>query len=283
MATNGVKTTQDDDGWEVATGNDPELSSESIIPSPYPHERSRATSRPRGNNHEAVETLFVEQMKVVQEIRLKNSHSLATDIRNDKKRNVTPKYTILKRNVESNNDCKVDDAKKVSRATESRLSSTINHNRYNSLTSEEARDIVHAEKPKKQNVSKSTGQNLSVQAGSSCSKLVQEKSSVSEAVASSVGSSPFFRKMSKVSSSPLASPDLKNHARGLTKVKPTVEEELCGCKDECCFNERHSSSEVRVSTDNQVERRSNRGRSLFVMLAKIMTIIFLYYITFKTD
>ncbi|KAG7212022.1 hypothetical protein KM043_011217 [Ampulex compressa] len=92
-ATNSAKATRDDEGWELVTGNDLKLSS--ITPPSYPRERSRAGPRTRGANHEVL-----EQIKVAQRVRLKNSLGLPTDFRNGEKVGV-PKYAMPRCNTES--------------------------------------------------------------------------------------------------------------------------------------------------------------------------------------
>lgn len=304
VPTNGVKTTKDDDGWEVATGNDLELSSESIIPCSYPHERSRATSRPRGSYHEAVETLLFEQMKVGQKIRLKNSLSLPMDFQNERKKDAMPKYTIMKRNAETNNDYKVDDTREVPKNTETKSSNMAKDNRYNSLIlSNRYNSLIlnnHNCKPgktKKCNSNKGTSQqSVSMQSGSCNNKLPERKSSVSTKCKeneASVESSFFLKKTTSTTSSPSASPHLGNRTKKQSKTKPIVAEKFCNSKNTlaldkkkfCSDDKKQNNTELFFdpSDPSRIEQRFSRGKCLFIMLAKVFTIIFLYYIAIKTD
>lgn len=293
VPTNGVKTTKDDDGWEVATGNDFELSSESIIPS-YPHERSRATSRPRGSYHEAVEPLLFEQMKVEQKVKLKNSLSLPTDFQNERKKDAMPKYTIMKRIAGSDNDCKVDDTREVSKSTENKSSNTAKDDRYNSLISSNRNCKLG--KTKKYNPNKGTSQqSVSMQTGSSSNKLPERKTSVSTKYKESEASvEPSFslKKTSSTTSSPSDSPHQGNRTRKQSKTKPTVEKfhssknTLALEKKRFCSNDKkQNDSELFFdpSESSRIEQRFSTSKCLFIMLAKVFAIIFLYYIAIKTD
>lgn len=297
--TNGVKTTKDDDGWEVATGNDLELSSESIIPCSYPHERSRATSRPRGSYHEADETLLFEQMKGGQKIRLKNSLSLPMDLQNERKKGAIPKYTIMKRNAETDNDYKVDDTREVSKNTETKSSnmakdnSLILSNRYDTLILDNRNCKLG--KTKKYNPNKGTNQqSVSMQTGSCSNKLSERKSSVSTKYKeneASVESSSFLKKSTSTASSPSASSHLGNRSKKQSKTKPIVAEKcskntLALDKQKLCSDDKkQNNSELFFdpSDSSRIEQRFSRGRCLFIILAKVFTIIFLYYIAIKTD
>lgn len=295
VPTNGVKTTKDDDGWEVATGNDPELSSESIIPCSYPHERSRATSRPRGSYHEAVEPLLLEPVKVEQKVKLKNSLSLPTDFQNERKKDAVPKYTIMKRNAGSDNDNKVDDTREVSKSTENKSSNTAKDDRHNSMTL--SNRSCKPGKTKKHNSNKGTSQqSVSMQTGSCSNKLSERKSSVStkykESEASVESSFP-LKKTSSTASSPSASPHLGNRTKKQSKTKPIVVEKFHSSKNTLALDRKKFLSNDKKQNDSElffdpsdvsrIEQRFSTGKCLFIMLAKIFTIIFLYYIAIKTD
>ena len=264
MPTNGVKSTKDDDGWEVATGNDLELSSESIIPCSYPHERSRATSRPRGSNHEAVETLLFEQMKVVQKIRLKNSLSLPTDFRNDRKKDAVPKYTILKRNAGIDNDYKVDDARKVFKQTEIRLSSTVKGDRCGSLIS--GSHNCKLEKTKKCNSNKSISQSV----GIGPYKSVQGKSTKYKANESLVEFPFSSKKTARASSSPSAG--LKIRTKKQLKTKPIVEEKSYTSKNTFEVDKEKYLPDSKKQNGSKWSLQSTdtgKGKRLFIILGKI--------------
>ena len=274
VPTNGVKSTKDDDGWEVATGNDFELSSESIIPCSYPHERSRAPSRPRGSNHEAVETLLLEQMKVVQKIRLKNSFSLPTDFRNDRKKDAVPKYTILKRNAKTDNDCKVDDARKVFQTTEIRLSSTAKANRCDSLISDSHN--CKLEKTKKSNSNRCTNQSV----GIISYKSVQGKSTKYKENENPVGFPFSSKKTSRVFSSPSA--DLKIRTKKQSKTKPIVEEKSYTSKNTFGLNKEKYLSDSKKQNDPKWSFQSTdtgKGKRLLIILAKICFSILFFIIS----
>lgn len=295
VPTNGVKTTKDDDGWEVATGNDLELSSESIIPCSYPHERSRATSRPRGSYHEAVEPLLFEQMKVEQKVKLKNSLSLPTDFQNERKKDAMQKNTITKRNAGSDNDNKVDDTREVSKSTENKSSNTAKDDRHNSLILSNRNCKVG--KTKKYNSNKGTNQqSVSMQTGSCSNKLSEKKSSVStkhKESEASVESSFSLKKTSSTTSSPSASPHLGNRMKKQSKTKPTVVEKFYSSKNTlaldkkrfCSNDKKQNNSELffNPSESSRIKQRFSTSKCLFIMLAKVFTIIFLYYIAIKTD
>ncbi|XP_043585403.1 poly(A)-specific ribonuclease PARN-like isoform X1 [Bombus pyrosoma] len=294
VPTNGVKTTKDDDGWEVATGNDLELSSESIIPCSYPHERSRATSKPR-SYHEADETLLFEQMKVEQKIRLKNSLSLPMDFQNEQKKDAVPKYTTMKRNAVTDNDYKVDDTREVPKNTETKSSNMAKDNRYNSLILNNRN--CKPGKTKKSNSNKGTSQqSVSMQTGSCSNKLPERKSSVStkyKESEASVESSFSLKKTASTTSSPSTSPHLGNRTKKQSKTKPIVVEKFCNSKNTlaldkkkfCSDNKKQNASELffNPSDSSWIEQRFSGGKCLFIILAKVFTIIFLYYIAIKTD
>lgn len=289
VPTNGVKTTKDDDGWEVATGNDLELSSESIIPCSYPHERSRATLRPRGIYHEAAEILLFEKIKVEQKNKLKNSLSLPTDFQNEQK-----KDTIMKQNARTDNDYKVDDTREVSKNTETKSSNTAKDDRYNSLISSNRK----LGKTKKHNSNKGTSQqSVSMQTGSSSNnKLPERKSSVStknKECEASVESSFSSKKTSSKVSSPSISPHLGNRTKKQSKTKPMVVEKFYKSKNTLALDKKRLCPDDKKQNDSElffdsshssrIEKRFSTGKCLFIMLAKVLTIIFLYYIAIKTD
>lgn len=310
VATNGVKNPQDDDSWEVATGNDLELSSDSIIPCPYPHERSRATSGPRGGNHEADEALFLEQMKVVQRIRLKNSLSLPTDLRNDRKKDAVPKYTILKRNPQIYRDdvtatAKVDaDAERsVSKSIES-LSTTTCHpdakdDRYNSFISGASNNnsCFKQEKSSKKGriADKGTVVTTHVHAGGGgCGNKsgIQGRTPAPAKCSNSKDGQEYhvepadtLRKRVGGGPIPSTSTDLNYRGKRQSRTK------FCGSRNNfnkergCPDDERQNCSQrwPRRSNDDRIERRFNKGRRLFIILVKVLGIIFLYYIVIKTD
>lgn len=302
VATNGVKNPpQDDDSWEVATGNDLELSSDSIIPCPYPHERSRATSGPRGGDHEADEALFLEQMKVVPRIRLKNSLSLPTDLRNDRKKDAVPKYTILKRNPQIYRDdnvtttttmtmtTKVDDSAgkgSTSKSIESLSASPVKDDRYNSFISGSGGNCKQVEKctsRKGRLVDKivSTGNNCG---SNKTGMIVQGRSSAKcnkEACHQEFQAEDSLRK--RVAASDLCTRGKRQSRTKFCSSRNNLNKERACPDDE---RQRDGCSQRwprRSNVDDRVERRFNKGRRLFIILVKVLGIIFLYYIVIKTD
>lgn len=331
VATNGVKNPQDDDSWEVATGNDLELSSDSIIPCPYPHERSRATSGPRGGgNHEADEaSLILEQMKVVQRIRLKNSLSLPTDLRNDRRKDAVPKYTILKRNPQLYRDDvattvavntgvdEVAERKVVSKSIES-LSTSSNLCQGSDAKPDDRCNPF---------VSGSGNNSCFKQEKSSRKGRVSDKATVCATPAHNSGGAGCGRPPgggiqartplvpAKCSNSNVNRDGQECHAEATDALRkrvgggagnpaPSTSTELscrgkrqprtkfCGSRNNlnnkergCPDDERQNCSQrwPRRSNDDRIERRFSKGRRLFIILVKVLGIIFLYYIVIKTD
>lgn len=320
--TNGVKTTQGDDGWEVATGNELKLSSEPITPCPYPHERSRATSKTRGSNHEVVESLF-EQIKVAQKVRLKSTLSLPTDLRNGKKKDTVPKYTILRRDTEAELNSEVE-VKDVLRRAEIQLSSMVSVANTNvSPRVSQNGCKAKAEKSKKHSSAKGVTSaapcfGKSMQADSCaersaqanvCGSARQKQVEVPTAVSCSPKKTA---KAPSVSSSPSASPSDRRNARKLAKLKQTDgiadKQEKISCpriallssqekscsngeklkhsldherndKAECVSSVQRSDFPEKENVSGLIREKTKRSCSI-MLLAKIVGLLFLYYIIF---
>lgn len=321
----GVKRTQDDDGWEVATGNELKLSSESITPCPYPHERSRVTSKTRGSNHEVVESLF-EQIKVAQKVRLKNTLSLPGNFRNGKRKDIVPKYTILRRDaeVELNDDV---DMTSVLKTAEIQLSSIVKIANANDRSQESQNGCRNqTDKVKKRSSTKSMTSTVpcldkGVQTVSHSEKSVQVNVCVSskhkQIETSTLFSPKKTSKAPSAPSSPSASPGVRRNVKKQTKMKTTdsvVErQEQIGCprvaslpsqKKNCSNGEKLKYSlDLQLEKNDKIEsvaytqkpsflekknvsrviggttkQRFDNVGSIFTTLAKIMGLIFLYYI-----
>lgn len=308
VATNGVKNPpQDDDSWEVATGNDLELSSDSIIPCPYPHERSRATSGPRGGDHEADEALFLEQIKVVPRIRLRNSLSLPTDLRNDRKKDAVPRYTILKRNPRIYRDdnvttttttttmtmtmtTKVEDGcaeKSTSKSIES-----VKDDRYDTFISGSSGNCKQVEKCTSRK-GRLVDKGAMVVSNNNCGgnksgMIVQGRSSSAKCSKEACHQEAFHQAEDTLRKRVVAASDLCTRGKRQSRTKFCSSRNNLNKERACPDDERQRDGcsqrwPRRSNVDDRVERRFNKGRRLFIILVKVLGIIFLYYIVIKTD
>lgn len=327
MSTNGAKTTQNDDGWKVATGNELKLSSESITHCPNHRERSRAASRTREGNHEVV-----EQIKLARKVGLKNTLSLPVDIRNARKKDTVPKYTILRRDMEPDLNNEVE-ATNVLRITEIRLCSMVKTTDANGTARDSSHDCKSKSTKTRKHTSSKTATVLPYFDKAMQTVLYNEKSVQANVCVSmkhkqievSATSACSPKRTTKVPSKdpnvsvlPSISPSVRKNPKKQTKTRLTYstndEQEKLGSARFLSLSsqEKHYSNGEKlkhcldVQVDNNyknesialthesdfrerkkkvsriiremTKRRCDKIASLFMMLAKITGLSFLYYI-----